>query len=136
MINVEVIGSCRTNNFSDLDASRKYAEAFTPVIPCIGKENIYAIYMNYECDYKGSFDYLTGVNAKASLGSQLSIVTIPEGKYKEYLLEKENALHKAIARAWANVWSDEESGLIERKYEIDYEIYRTDGSISIFVGIK
>ncbi|EPR9734708.1 GyrI-like domain-containing protein [Enterobacter asburiae] len=136
MFQVKVMGSCRTNNFYDLDAGRKYAEAFSSVLRYLGSESIYAIYTNYESDYKGDFEYLTGIEAKSSIGNVESIFTLPEGEYKCYSIENSTDLPNAVAKTWANVWSDEELSLIERKYEVDYEIYRKDGSFAVFVGIK
>lgn len=136
MLQVKVMGSCRTNNFYDLDASRKYALAFSSVLRYLGSESIYAIYTNYESDYKGDFDYLTGVEAKASIRNVGAIFTVPEGKYKCYCIENSIDLPNTLAKTWANVWSDEESGLIERKYDVDYEIYQKDRSVAVFVGIR
>lgn len=90
---------------------------------------IYAIYSNYTSNFNGDYDLLIG-NETINI---LENSTIQAGKYSEISLGK--ATPDEVGRAWQKIWEDD---TLERKrtYLTDFEHYKTDRTVSIYLGIK
>ena len=93
-------------------------------VPDLGLSgDIYAVYFNYESDFRGDFDFLIG-----SESSDLNdFVNIKDGKYMVWTADSPDT----VGTAWHEIWNTE----LDRVYESDFEIYSQDGSIKIYIGI-
>ncbi|WP_056830660.1 GyrI-like domain-containing protein [Psychrobacillus sp. FJAT-21963] len=90
------------------------------------EEDIFAVYTNYDSDYTGNFDFIIGTENS----TEKSSVTIPQGKYFVWKVEK-NDPH-SVGMAWKEIWHSD----VPRTYQTDFEWYKTDGTISIYLSVS
>jgi predicted transcriptional regulator YdeE len=85
-------------------------------------DDIYCVYTDYETDHTGPYTAILGcrVNALIRLPNGFTGVTIPEGKYLEYLLA--GKFPEKVTEAWQEIWNSD----IDRKYTADYDLYSAD----------
>lgn len=75
-------------------------------------------YSNYESDEKGDFN-LSILGVTSDFFGVLEKETA-QGKYKKYE-EIGESLPECAEKAWAKVWADQNSGVINRAFTADYE---------------
>ena len=93
-------------------------------VPDLGLSgDIYAVYFNYESDFRGDFDFLIG-SESIDLND---FVNIKDGKYMVWTADSPDA----VGAVWHEIWNTE----LDRVYKSDFEIYSQDGSIKIYIGI-
>ncbi|MDI2586997.1 effector binding domain-containing protein [Psychrobacillus sp. NEAU-3TGS] len=90
------------------------------------KGDIYAVYSNYESDYTGDFDFMIGTEQTSGEHS----ITIGNDEY--YIWEVESNDLAGVGKAWSEIWKSD----LRRAYTTDFEIYKTDGSITIYLSIN
>ncbi|GGA40199.1 GyrI-like domain-containing protein [Psychrobacillus lasiicapitis] len=90
------------------------------------KGEIYAVYSNYESDYTGDFDFLIGTEEKNGEHS----ITINNGEY--YIWKVESNDLAGVSKAWSEIWESD----LRRAYTTDFEVYKTDGSIAIYLSVE
>ncbi|MEK4487284.1 effector binding domain-containing protein [Psychrobacillus sp. FSL H8-0484] len=112
----------RTNN-NDI---RVFSNMWVEFLKNKVEGDVYAIYSNYQSDHTGDFDFLIGT--EEVVGS--STVTIPEGEY--YVWEVATNDMEAVGKAWNEIWKSD----LPRTYNHDFELYKTDGSISIYLSVS
>ena len=98
----------RTNNFEDDDMMNKILGMWDSSYKNNDdyKGEVYAVYHDYESDYKGDYS--------------LALCT------EDMCSEKDE-----IINVWKRIWGDEEENKIQRSYYIDCEEYKKDGSVVI-----
>lgn len=91
--------------------------------------DLYAIYSNYESNHLGAYDLLIGSESNALPDA----IELAECEYMEFPVEGNGI--ECVAKAWHKIWSNPE---IEgkRAYVTDYELYDTDGNVTIFLSMK
>ncbi|MDY4004653.1 MAG: hypothetical protein SOY68_01925 [Fusobacterium varium] len=99
-------------------------------IPKDKELNKYAVYSEYESDYKGDYTLFIGVD---KIDSHKEII-IEEENYKIFSVDTSSP--HGIIMAWQKIWEMEEQGLLNRAYTVDYEKYYPDGKIEIFIALK
>lgn len=87
--------------------------------------DIYAVYSNYENDYTGDFDFMIATEEKSEGNS----ITIGNGEY--YIWEVESNDLSGVGKAWGEIWKSD----LPRAYATDFEVYKTDGSIAIYLSV-
>ncbi len=87
---------------------------------------VYAIYTNYESDFRGDFDLVIGTET-ANLEEK---VIIQPGKYVVY--DVEGSAPENVGATWQKIWGDT---TMKRKYTTDYEVYHTDGIIQVYIAV-
>ncbi|TQR11013.1 GyrI-like domain-containing protein [Psychrobacillus soli] len=87
--------------------------------------NIYAVYSNYESDYTGDFDFLIGTEEKHGDDN----ISIENGEY--YIWEVKSKDLSGVGKAWSDIWNSD----LPRAYTTDFEVYKTDGSIAIYLSV-
>lgn len=117
-----------------------FGENIIQKIPNTISPNIYAIYTDYESDFKGKYTTIIGLEVS-------SLDNIPDGMvgrefqpqtFKQYLAKGE--LHQAVGETWQQIWNDDAN--LNRAYLYDYELYTekaqnpADAEIEIYIGIK
>ncbi len=119
---------------------RFFSENIASIIPNTISNDIYAVYNDYESDYKGKYTTIIGMEV-ASLNE------IPEGLVgREFSSQKsekfvaKGEIHKAVGETWNEIWRKDDS--LNRTYLHDYEVYGEkaqdpkNAEIEIFVGVK
>jgi predicted transcriptional regulator YdeE len=104
-----------------------------------GGERVYGVYYNYEADANGEFDVLAGYeNSNAALES----VKIEKGKYllfhKAYEENSDAARVEAIIETWGKIWEYflDENSQYKRAYKTDFEYYKNQNEIEIYISIE
>ncbi|WP_086313526.1 hypothetical protein A5821_001036 [Enterococcus sp. 7F3_DIV0205] len=89
---------------------------------------VFAVYSNYESNFKGDYDLLVG-NEKADFPENSVILA---GDYLEIPVAV--ASPEGVGEAWQKIWKDE---VIEAKrtYLTDVEHYKEDGTIVIYLSV-
>lgn len=90
--------------------------------------DVYAVYSNYESNFKGDYDLLVG-NEQADF---FDSVQIKAGQYVEIPLTIANV--EGVGAAWQMIWQDKELEQ-RRTYQSDIEHYKQDGTISIYLSV-
>ena len=88
--------------------------------------NLYAVYFNYESDYKGDFDFLIGSDQNLLN----DFVHIKEGKYMIWTVKSNSP--EDVGAVWNEIWNTD----LNRSYKTDFEVYSQDGSIKIYIGVE
>lgn len=90
---------------------------------------IYAVYSNYTSNFKEDYDLLIG-NERANFPEKS---TIQAGNYIEITVA--DGTPEKVGEAWQRIWKDIELDN-RRSYLTDFEYYKTDGSVSIYLSVK
>lgn len=119
---------------------RFFSEKIAEKIPNEISKDIYAVYTDYESNYKGKYTTIVGMEVD-------SLDSIPEGMIgREFSAQKsekfiaKGELHKAIGEKWMEIWEKDE--VLNRSYLHDYEVYGekaqdpSNAEIEIFIGVK
>jgi len=102
-------------------------------------ERVYGVYYNYESDKNGEFDVLAGYEIS---NDKLDKVTIEKGKYlvfnKTFEQTDDNTRIQAIIETWGRVWEyfSNETSRYKRKYKTDFEYYKGQNEIEIYISIN
>ncbi|WP_462350516.1 effector binding domain-containing protein [Fusobacterium varium] len=133
MEKVCVLSEKRLNNFKYPDIAEKIQKLWYDTSVKIPKDkelNKYAVYSEYESDYKGDYTLFIGVD---KIDSHKEII-IEEENYKIFSVDTSSPY--GIIMAWQKIWEMEEQGLLNRAYTVDYEKYYPDGKVEIFIALK
>ncbi|OJG99731.1 hypothetical protein RV18_GL000070 [Enterococcus termitis] len=90
--------------------------------------DLYAVYSNYETNFKGDYDLLIG-SEQADLQDEVKILA---GEY--VAIPVAEGTPEGVGKAWQKIWQDE--ALEKRRtYRTDIEHYQKDGTVTIFLSI-
>jgi len=104
---------------------------------------VFGVYSSYESDADGAYKVTAGLDVKKHGPALIGLETI-EIEPGEYLVfEGRGRMPSAIYETWGRIWDyfgcngrvNESSGL-QRAYKTDFEEYRGDDQIAIYIGIK
>lgn len=123
------IEKIRTNNFAK-DVGEKIGQAWKRAMPKFVTNERYGVYHSYDSDYKG--DYTLSICSTNRI-QDAKIFELNQYGYHEYLIA--TAQPADVIKAWQKIWDDEEKGLLHRAYTFDYEYYKADGSVSIYIAL-
>ena len=102
-------------------------------------KRVYGIYYNFESDENGEFDVLAGHETS---NEKLDKVTIEKGKYlvfnKTFEQTDDNTRIQAIIETWGRVWDYflNENSQYKRRYKSDFEYYKGQNEIEIYISIN
>jgi len=131
-MHLKIIHSIRANNFNDEHVMLKINDMWKNASPELSEheDNIYGLYHEYESDYKG--DYTLSVSIE---GTNVSSIKIPN--YTTYEVFKVDTDSKqGIFNTWSDIWNMEKEGQLERAYTYDFEKYKPDGAVEIYIAVK
>jgi len=119
---------------------RFFSEAITQQITNKTNENIYAIYTNFETDFKGKQVAIIGhkVSDLDNIPKGLKGITIQGGNYQKFVAK--GAMPDAVIASWKEIWAKDK--VLNRSYQADFEIYGAKAQngvhseVDIFVGIE
>ncbi len=133
MEKVCILSEKRLNNFKDPDIINKIQKLWYETsmkFPEKDEINKYAVYSEYESDYKGDYTLFIGAD---NIDSHKEII-IEEENYQVFSVDILSA--DGIVKTWEKIWELEEKGLLNRAYTVDYEKYYSDGRVEIFIALK
>ncbi len=99
------------------------------------------MYTDYADDEKGDYTAAVGcaVTTAEGLPAGFEVITVPKGKYAEFVIEGEmdtDAQLAALSALWQEIW---QTGL-DRTFICDFEEYRSAdpkrADIHVFIGVK
>lgn len=92
-------------------------------LPALKAErDVYAVYCDYESDYRAPYTMVIGVRADAAapVPEGLRRVVIPRGEYARFIARGDPA--QAVFQTWVHIWESWERRA-ERRYGADFERY-------------
>ena len=101
-------------------------------------ERVYGVYYNYESDANSAFDVLAGYE---TANDSLDMVQIKKGKYlvfsKDFEQTDEHTRIQAVIETWGRVWEyfSNENSEYKRAYQTDFEFYKNQNEIEIYISI-
>jgi predicted transcriptional regulator YdeE len=104
-----------------------------------GGERVYGVYYNYESDANGEFDVLAGYETS---NEKLESIKIETGKYlvfnKIYKENNDNSRVEAVIETWGEIWEyfANENSQYKRAYKTDFEYYKNQNEIEIYISIQ
>ncbi|MDD2698399.1 MAG: effector binding domain-containing protein [Arcobacteraceae bacterium] len=133
--------STRTKNIDEMNPQTAKIGAiwqkFYQTVECV--EKVYGVYYNYESDANGEFDVLAGYETS---NEKLESVKIEKGKYlvfhKTYEENNDNSTVQAIIETWGKIWEyfSNENSQYKRAYKTDFEYYKNQNEIEIYISIQ
>jgi predicted transcriptional regulator YdeE len=139
---ISVVGiELRTSNehaFTTIPAhwQKFYAEAILDKISNRVSDDIYAVYTNFENEGKnnnGTYSLILGAQVRDldKVPAPLVSTVIPSSKRTVFHVAKGQP--EKVGEKWQEIWALND---LENTYLSDYEQYRENGEIAIFVGVK
>lgn len=102
-------------------------------------QRVYGVYYNYELDAMGEFDVLAGYE---TINDKLDCIKIQKGKYlvfnKSFEQTDDNTRIQAIIETWGKIWEyfSNENSQYKRDYKTDFEYYKNQNEIEIYISIE
>jgi len=133
----------RTKNADEMSSdtskiSGLWQRFYVDVAPRLGKEaSVLGVYCNYESDFTGEFDVVAGSDMlESDVASDFDSITIQAGRY--LVFEGKGSMPQAVIYTWSRIWEYFSSSEPEyiRAYTTDFELYKSDSEIQIFIAIK
>ena len=118
---------------------RFYAENVIEKIPNKINEEVYAVYTDYENDYRGKYTTIIGMAVS-------SLDKIPDGlvgrafeaqNFKKFIAKGD--MPNAVGKTWKEIWDKDAE--LNRSYIYDYEVYGSksqngaNAEVDIYIGI-
>jgi predicted transcriptional regulator YdeE len=134
----------RTTNANEMDSeTAKIGETWLKfdnevTVDYQGGERVFGVYYNYESDANGEFDVLAGYEKENSF---LDKIIIQKGKYLVFEARAktpdDNARIQAVIEMWGEVWKffGDENSEYKRAYKTDFEYYKSQADINIYISI-
>jgi len=135
----------RTSNAREMTADgligrqweRFMKEQLAARIPEKAEANAIAVYSEYASDERGEYDYLLGmkVSAIAEIPAGMVVRNVPTGRYAVFTAEP-GPPAKVVYETWKRIWAEPRTAQYTRSYRADFEKYREDGRVEIYIGVK
>lgn len=98
---------------------------------------IFGVYFNYESDATGEFTVLAGTDGiKESSTNSVEKVSILGGKY--LLFEAKGDMPQVVIETWTKIWNyfAADDSEYQRAYTTDFELYKSQTEIEIYIAVK
>lgn len=127
MKKIYALPSVKTNNFIDL--GEKIIKQWNEFLSLnLSSGTKYAIYSNYDSDYKGDYEFSVGVENYFTDSKE---VIIPSLNYMIFSCHQSEIVSK-----WKEIWDLEEKQKLNRDYKFDFEKHYPNGNLDIYIGVK
>lgn len=132
------------NGKASEDLGKLWEQFFTTNVPnkIVNKESdeIFAIYTDYESDYKGEYTCVLGmkVNSLEQIPENLIGREFKSQKYQKFIAKGE--MPNAVVETWKGIWSKDNE--MNRKYTADLEVYGKksqngeNSEVDIFIAME
>lgn len=133
----------RTQNSKEMDAATaKIGDLWALFYQDLGPKledgaNIYGVYTNYQSDMNGEYDIIACTNGLPNYESaELVEIKVETGKY--LLFKGKGEMPEAVISVWGEIWSyfSAENCVHTRAYTTDFEYYKSDSEIEIYIAIQ
>ena len=129
----------RTDNASEMNPSTAkigalWEEFYQQIAPHLSeKSNVFGLYTNYESDHNGAFDVVACSDVLGK--NNASSFQIQSGHY--LVFKGAGEMPQAVIDLWNKVWEYFESESCEhtRAFTSDFELYKNDKEIEIYISI-
>ena len=101
------------------------------------KENspMFGVYSSYESDFNGDYTVTVGMEISShDIASEYKEVKIEGGKY--LLFRAKGEMPQVVIDTWKKVWEYFPTSNIERKYSTDFELYKSEDEVEIYIAVK
>lgn len=98
---------------------------------------VYGVYYNYETDCSGEFSVLAGTDKFTELATEpLEQVTLVNGNYLVFVAKGQ--VPQVVIDTWTKVWDyfANEEAPYQRAYATDFEFYKSQDEIEIYISLK
>ena len=98
---------------------------------------VYGVYYDYQSDAQGAYSVLAGTDSvDDAVSSSLEAIRIAKGKYMVF--EAKGEIPAVVLETWGKIWSyfSAHETPKQRAYTADFEYYKTQNEIEIFITIK
>lgn len=135
--------SIRTTNAKEMNPETSKIGAlhqqFDEMVPINYKSGarVYGVYYNYESDYSGEFSVLAGSDQiDKTLTNNLENVSIPSGIYMAF--EAKGEVPQVVIETWSKIWDyfSQEDAQYQRAYTTDFEFYKNQNEVEIYIAVK
>ncbi len=133
--------SVRTRNADEMNLEtakignlwQRFYEQVTPEMKAGAK--IYGVYYNYESDAGGEFSVLAGADQLLDTQHDLEKITIEGGEY--LMFEGHGEMPQTVINTWTEIWGYfAENTEHKRAYTTDFEEYKSEDEVAIYIAIK
>lgn len=149
---IKLVGIKKIRTFNEAEFNPKTAQIL-PTIQKYGQENYpakikhrknpgitFAIYFEYESDYKGEYSYFIGeeVTEFEDSNEELERYILPAQTYSKFTTES-GPMVNVIVKTWQEIWQMDDSN---RNYIADFEVFDQraqdpeNAIVDIYIGIK
>ena len=135
--------SVRTKNANEMNPETSrigglWQKFYANIAPNLkDKATVFAVYYDYESDASGEYSVLAGSDKiEESYNKNLEKASIHNGKYM--LFEAKGDLPQAVIDTWSKIWdffSSDDAGY-QRAYSTDFELYKSQNEIEIYIAVK
>lgn len=135
--------SIRTTNAKEMNPETSKIGAlhqqFDEKVPINYKNGarVYGVYYNYESDYSGEFSVLAGSDQiDKTLTKNLENVSIHSGTYMAF--EAKGEVPQVVIETWSKIWDyfSQEDAQYQRAYTTDFEFYKNQNEVEIYIAVK
>ncbi len=97
---------------------------------------VYNVYSDYESDASGEYAILAGTDNPASSTVELEHVVIPDGKY--IVFRGRGEVPHIVIETWGHIWAyfSQDNPQYKRTFSTDFEFYKTQNDIEIYISIE
>jgi len=135
--------STRTNNADEMNTdTAKIATLynnFDEKVPVDYKNGacVYGVYFNYESDALGEFSVLAGADKLSTENlADLEDIILQSGKYMVF--KNTGEMPQAVIETWGEIWAyfSDQNLEYQRAYLTDFEFYKNQNEVEVYIGIK
>lgn len=116
-----------------------YSQDIIAQIPNKINEDIYAIYTDYESDYRGKYTAIIGCKVSSLDELPIGLIgrEIQGGTFQKHIAKGE--MPAAVGNAWQKIWA--QGAKIHRTYLADFDVYGANAQngeqseVAIFLGV-
>lgn len=98
---------------------------------------VYGVYSAYESDITGAYDLTAGVEVEAGVDTPegLTGVIIENGDY--LVFDAKGSMPQIVVYTWGRIWNyfSPENKSHKRAYTTDFEIYRNENELAIYIAV-
>lgn len=129
---LQALLSLRTNNFNDPEIIDRVTDLWDKALEKLSDHegSVFGVYHNYESNYQGDYDLSIAISTDHPKNDAITL----GNHYREFKVTMNQP--SSIVEAWKSIWQMEDNGELNRQYDADYEEYRTNGTVSIFISVK
>ena len=101
------------------------------------KENspMFGVYSSYESDFNGDYTVTAGMEVSSNdSASEYESIKIEAGEY--LLFRAKGEMPKIVVDTWKEVWEFFSNNNTERKFSTDFELYKSQEEVEIYIAVK